>query len=279
MIGELIAQADFATGLEPRLERTLDLVGVFVFAISGGLLAVRKQYELVGVTALALVTALGGGVMRDVVLGATPPTAFGDVWYLAVPLLAAGVVFVGHALIDQRLNQAVLVFDAVGLGLFCVTGAVKASALGASAVGAVFIGVIAAVGGGIVRDVLANEQPSLFQRDSTLYAIPAAAGATAVVVAIRNDFYSGAFAASVAVAVLLVRLAAMRFKWRAPTQPAQTSSCASCGPDCGSASAGSTGGRASAKARIETRSSPNAAETCWKPVSTDFPVRIRTTVP
>lgn len=216
MIRELIAQADFATGLEPRLERTLDLVGVFVFAISGGLLAVRKGYELVGVTSLALVTALGGGVIRDLLLGATPPTAFGDVWYLAVPLGAAAVVFVAHAAIDQRLSQAVLVFDAAGLGLFCVTGAVKASSFGASAVGAVLIGVIAAVGGGIIRDVLANEQPSLFQHDSTLYAIPASVGATAVVVAIRNDLYSGSFAAGVALVVLVVRLAAMRFGWRAP---------------------------------------------------------------
>ena len=215
MIGSLLA-ADFATGLEPALERTLDLVGVFVFAVSGGLLAVRKGFELVGVISLALVTALGGGVFRDLVLGATPPTAFGDVWYLAVPLAAAATVFFAHFLINARLAQAVLIFDAAGLGLFCVTGAVKASAFGASAVGAVLIGVIAAVGGGIVRDVLANEQPSLFQSHSTLYAIPAALGATAVVAATRNDVYSGAVAAIVALAVFLMRLAALKFDWRAP---------------------------------------------------------------
>ncbi len=212
----LIALADFATGLEPRLERSLDLIGVFTFAISGGLLGVRKGFEVVGVTSLALVTALGGGVLRDVILGATPPTAFSDVWYLIVPLAAAAVAFVAHAVVEAHLRHGVLFFDAAGLGLFCVTGTVKASAFGVSAVGAVLIGVISAAGGGIIRDVLANEAPSIFQRDSTLYAIPAALGATVVVVVLRNDLYSGTVAAAVAIAVFLIRLAAIRFRLRAP---------------------------------------------------------------
>ena len=212
----LIAQASTFSGLEPTLERTLDLIGVFAFAISGGLLAVRKGFELVGVISLALVTGLGGGVLRDLLLGATPPTAFSDVLYLVVPLAAAALVFVGHWLINQRVNRAVLIFDAAGLGLFCVTGAVKAFSFGTSAVGAVLIGVISAAGGGIIRDVLANEHPSIFHRDSTLYAIPAALGATAVVVSLRNDFYSGGVAIGVAIMVFLFRIAAMHFRWRAP---------------------------------------------------------------
>jgi uncharacterized membrane protein YeiH len=213
----LTAQVATFSGLEPTLERTLDLVGVFTFAISGGLLAVRKGFELVGVISLALVTALGGGVLRDLLLGATPPTAFSDVLYLVVPLSAATLVFVGHWLINQRVNRAVLIFDAAGLGLFCVTGAVKAVSFGTSAVGAVLIGVISAAGGGIIRDVLANEHPSIFHRDSTLYAIPAALGATAVVVSLRNDFYSGGVATGVAITVFLFRVAAMHFRWRAPS--------------------------------------------------------------
>ncbi len=107
-------------------------------------------------------------------------------------------------------------FDAAGLGLFAVTGAVKASAFDASAVGAVLIGVISAVGGGIIRDVLANDQPHLFHPQSRLYAIPAALGATAIVIAWRNDIYSGGVAIVVAVAVFALRLAAIRFAWRAP---------------------------------------------------------------
>lgn len=213
---DVLAQAASASGLEPRLERSLDLIGVFVFGLSGGLLAVRKGFELVGVVSLALVTALGGGVLRDLLLGATPPTAFSDVLYLIVPLGAAAVVFIGHWLINRTINRAVLIFDAAGLGLFCVTGAVKAASFGASAVGAVLIGVISAAGGGIIRDVLANEQPSIFQRDSTLYAIPASLGATAVVVSWRNDVYSGGVAIVVAGMVFAIRLVAMHLRWRAP---------------------------------------------------------------
>ena len=216
MIGGFLAQIDSATGLDATLERTVDLVGVFFFAVSGGLLAVRKGFELVGVIALSLVTALGGGVLRDLVLGATPPTAFSDVLYLVVPLVASAIVFVAHRPIERRLSTPVQLFDAAGLGLFAVTGAVKASAFEASVVGAVLIGVISAVGGGIIRDVLANDPPHLFHPDSRLYAIPAALGATVIVVAWRNGFYSGGVAIVVAVAVFAIRLAALRFGWRAP---------------------------------------------------------------
>jgi uncharacterized membrane protein YeiH len=212
----VFAQVGSATGLDATLERTVDLVGVFFFAVSGGLLAVRKGFELVGVVALSLVTALGGGVIRDVVLGATPPTAFNDVLYLVVPLTAAAFVFGGHATIESRLTKPVALFDAAGLGLFAATGAVKASAFEVSAVGAVLIGVISAVGGGILRDVLADEAPSLFHPESRLYAIPAAIGAAAIVVAWRNDLYSGGVAIVVAAAVFAVRLAALRYNWRAP---------------------------------------------------------------
>jgi len=216
LVTDVFAQAASPSGLEPTLERSLDLIGVFVFAISGGLLAVRKGFELVGVTSLALVTALGGGVLRDLLLGATPPTAFSDVLYLVVPLVAAAVVFTGHWLINRTIKRAVMIFDAAGLGLFCVTGAVKAASFGASVVGSVLIGVMSAAGGGIIRDVLANEQPSIFHRDSTLYAIPAALGAAAVVMSWRNDFYSGGLAIGVAVVVFVIRLGAMQFRWRAP---------------------------------------------------------------
>jgi len=216
MIAGLLTQVDSATGLDATLERSVDLVGVFFFAVSGGLLAVRKGFEVVGVVALSLVTALGGGIIRDLVLGATPPTAFDDVLYLVVPLVAAAIVFVSSAPIETRFKTPVQLFDAAGLGLFAVTGAVKACAFEASAVGAVLIGVISAVGGGIIRDVLANEAPHLFQPNSRLYAIPAALGATAIVVAWRNGFYSGGVAIGVALAVFLLRLAAIRFGWRAP---------------------------------------------------------------
>jgi uncharacterized membrane protein YeiH len=219
----VLSALETATGLDADLERTLDLIGVFAFGLSGGLLAVRKSYELVGVVALATVTALGGGVARDLILGATPPVAFENLWYLVVPLIAAAFVFVGHEQIDRRLRRSVMLFDAAGLGLFCVTGAVKAAAFGVSAVGAVLIGVISAVGGGIIRDVLADEQPSIFRPESTLYSIPAAVGATAVVVTWNNDWYSGTIAIVTAVGVFALRVAAMYFDWRAPKPVSRSS--------------------------------------------------------
>ena len=204
------------TGFE-TFERALELIGLFVFAVSGGMLAVRKGFEAVGVASLAFVTALGGGIIRDLVLGDSPPQAFGDVWYLVVPLTAAAIVFVGHTFIDRSLHRSVLVFDAAGLGLFAVTGAVKASAYDTTAIGAVLLAVITAAGGGILRDVLANDQPQIFQPHSRLYAIPAAAGAVVIVVAARNDASSGALSAGVAAGVCAVRLGALRWGWRAPS--------------------------------------------------------------
>jgi uncharacterized membrane protein YeiH len=219
----VLSALETATGLNADVERTLDLIGVFAFGLSGGLLAVRKSYELVGVVALATVTALGGGVTRDLILGATPPVAFENLWYLVVPLIAAALVFVGHEQIDRRLHRSVMLFDAAGLGLFCVTGAVKAAAFGVSAVGAVLIGVISAVGGGIIRDVLADEQPSIFRPESTLYAIPAAVGATATAVTWNNDWYSGTIAIVTAIGVFALRVAAMHFDWRAPRPVSRSS--------------------------------------------------------
>jgi uncharacterized membrane protein YeiH len=197
-------------------ERALELLGLFVFAVSGGMLAVRKGFELVGVAALACTTALGGGVIRDLVLGDTPPRAFRDVAYLVVPLGAALVAFVFHSAISHSMHRSVLVFDAAGLGLFTVTGAVKAASYTTTALGAVLLAVVTAVGGGILRDVLANDQPQLFQAHSRLYAIPATAGAAVVVAAVRNGWYSGPLGAGVAAAVCAVRLAALHFGWRAP---------------------------------------------------------------
>ena len=198
------------------LERGLELLGLFVFAVSGGMLAVRKGFEVVGVTALACTTALGGGIIRDLALGDTPPLAFSDRAYLLVPLAASLIVFVAHAEINRTLHRSVLLFDAAGLGLFAVTGAVKASAYSTSTIGAVLLAVVTAVGGGILRDVLANDQPQLFQPDSRLYAIPAAVGASVVVLSIRDGWYSGALGASVAAGVCAVRIASLRFGWRAP---------------------------------------------------------------
>src|SRR3954453_18278840 len=104
---------------------TFELAGIAVFAATGALVGVRKQLDLFGVMVLALITGLGGGVLRDVLIGAVPPAALDDWRYLVVPFVTALAVFVFHPIVGRRERQ-IMVLDAVGLSLFCVTGAVKA---------------------------------------------------------------------------------------------------------------------------------------------------------
>lgn len=203
-------------GLDPTLERVLDLAGVLVFALSGAQLAAQKRFDVVGIAALAIVTALGGGMTRDVLLGDTPPAAFRDQTYLIVPLVATVLVLVGHRALE-RITRPVLVFDALGLALFCVVGTAKALDHGLGAVPAALLGVITAVGGGVIRDTLALDVPAIFRPDSTLYAIPAALGASAVVVLWPQDALDAVTAAIVVAAVFGIRVLALRFRWRAPT--------------------------------------------------------------
>lgn len=202
-------------GGDGSLFRLLELAGVFVFAVSGASLAARRSFDVVGMAVLAAATALGGGMLRDVLLGALPPAALRDELYLAVPLVATALVLVGGPLV-ARLDRPVLVFDAAGLGLFAVTGTTKALAAGLGVLPAALLGTMTAVGGGVLRDVLAREVPSVFRQDTALYAIPAALGSLAVAGLEAADALTPATAIGVAVGVLALRLLAMRFDWRGP---------------------------------------------------------------
>ncbi|GGT30593.1 trimeric intracellular cation channel family protein [Streptomyces kurssanovii] len=199
----------------PSVQHALEIVGIFVFAISGALLAVRKNFDVFGMAVLAEVTALGGGLLRDLIIGAVPPAAFTDLGYFVTPLVATALVFFLHPHVE-RIQVAVNVFDAAGLGLFCVTGTTKAYEYGLGLTSSATLGLATAVGGGVLRDVLANEVPSLLRWDRDLYAVPAIVGATMVVVCIRfealNPFTSGL----AVVTAFVLRLLAMRFHWRAP---------------------------------------------------------------
>lgn len=199
----------------PSVQHTLDLVGIFVFAISGALLAVRKNFDVFGIAMLAEVTALGGGVFRDLVIGAVPPAAFTDLGYFLTPLLAALLVVFLHPQVE-RIQLGVNVFDAAGLGLFCVTGTTKAYAYGLNLTASAALGIATAVGGGVLRDVLANEVPSLLRWDRDLYAVPAMAGAAVVALCIRYDVLTPLASGVAAVTAFVLRLLAMRFHWRAP---------------------------------------------------------------
>ncbi|WP_030808276.1 trimeric intracellular cation channel family protein [Streptomyces sp. NRRL F-2799] len=199
----------------PSVQHTLDVIGIFVFAISGALLAVRKNFDVFGMAVLAEVTALGGGLFRDLIIGAVPPAAFTDLGFFVTPLLATVVVFFLHPHVE-RIQAAVLVFDAAGLGLFCVTGTTKAYSHGLGLTASATLGLATAVGGGVLRDVLANEVPSLLRWDRDLYAVPAIVGATMVVLCIRFDALTSLTSGLAAATAFVLRLLAMRFHWRAP---------------------------------------------------------------
>ena len=178
-------------------------------------MAIRRDYDVVGIAILAVVTALGGGIIRDLVLGDTPPPAFTRWEYLVVALAAAAVTSVAHPWL-ARLSRPFLVFDAAGLGLFCVAGTQKALDHGLAPVAAALLGVTTAVGGGVLRDVLARETPALFRADSELYALPALVGALAVGIASTFEADSTALAAGVAAAIFVVRVLALHRHWRGP---------------------------------------------------------------
>ena len=191
----------------------LDLVGIFVFAISGALVAVRRDLDIFGVLVLAGTTGLGGGFLRDVLIDATPPAALADWRYLLVPVTAGLVTFAFHPVFG-RAERMIVVFDAFGLALFCVTGALKALDYGLEPVPAALMGMVTAIGGGIARDLLAGRVPEVFRGE--LYATPALAGAAVVVVLDRLDQPTVLVAAAGAGVCLVWRLLALRLHWRAP---------------------------------------------------------------
>jgi uncharacterized membrane protein YeiH len=191
----------------------LELLGVFVFALSGASLAVEKQLDLFGVLVLAAVTALGGGLLRDVLLGDTPPVALRESRYLVVALVAGVFVFVGAARVDH-IARPVRVFDAAGLGLFVATGTAKALHAGMGAVPAITLGCLTGIGGGMARDVLVGVVPVVLRRE--LYAVPAVLGAAVVTVGDGIGASGAATAALAAVVVFTLRVLGVWRDWHFP---------------------------------------------------------------
>ncbi len=191
----------------------LDLAGIFVFAITGGLVAVRRQFDIFGVLVLAGATGLGGGFLRDVLIDATPPAALADWRYLLVPVVAGLATFVFHPAFG-RLERVIIVLDAAGLGLFCVTGTLKAIDYGLGPVPAALMGMVTGIGGGMIRDILAGRVPVVFS--SELYATPALLGATWAVLANYWELPVGWVALPGVAICFGMRLLALRRDWHAP---------------------------------------------------------------
>jgi uncharacterized membrane protein YeiH len=195
----------------------LDLTGVFAFALNGALTAVRvASLDVVGVVTLGMVTALGGGIIRDVLVDSLPPATFSDWRYLLVAAVGSLVAFTFGQRMDRWMNP-IFLLDAAGLSLFAVSGALKALELGVGQGQAVILGVITAVGGGTIRDVLIGRIPIVLRAE--LYAIPALAGALVLVLS-REVGISDALAAVYgAVLCFAIRLLGTHYGVQAPSPP------------------------------------------------------------
>ena len=194
----------------------LDLLGTFAFALNGALTALRvARLDIVGVVTLGMITALGGGIIRDVLLDVAPAT-FNDWRYLAVAAGGGVIAFVAGRHLD-RLNTPITVLDAAGLSLFAVTGAGKALQLGLGPAQAVLLGALTGVGGGTLRDVMVRQVPSVLS--SGLYAIPALIGATTTVVMTLLDVHGPATAVGAAALCFLIRMVGVHYDLGAPLPP------------------------------------------------------------
>lgn len=196
-----------------KLPIVLDLVGTFVSALSGALAGVTRKLDFFGVLVLSFAAGNSGGIIRDLLIGAVPPGAVNDWRYLAVSLVAGVVTFYFSPLIVRMWNP-VLLFDAAGLALFAVVGASKALAYGLNPVMATALGVITGIGGGMVRDVLLAEIPTVLRAE--LYAVAALAGAAVVVIGHALQLPAAPVTAVALILCFWLRVMAIRRGWRLP---------------------------------------------------------------
>ena len=191
----------------------LDWLGTLAFALSGALLGVRKRFDIFGVLVLAYVTAVAGGMMRDVLIGAVPPVALSHIHYFLIAMAGGLAAFYAYPRI-AALNSPIQISDALGLGLFAVTGAQKALEHGINPLMAALLGMLTGVGGGMVRDVLAQETPFVLRGE--LYAVTALAGAAVVPLGDRLGAPPLFTLPAGAVVCVVLRLLAVWRGWRAP---------------------------------------------------------------
>nr|WP_262416010.1 TRIC cation channel family protein [Pseudomonas fluorescens] len=190
-----------------------DLAGTAVFAVEGAIAAMRSQLDLLGVMVIAFIVALGGGVTRDLLIGATPPNAVADWRYPALAFFMGGLAFVFHEQVLGWSGSTLIVLDAAGLALFAVAGAQKALNFGITPFVAMLMGTITGVGGGVIRDIVLARVPVVLQAD--LYASSAFVGA-AVLIARRLGVSPVAAALLAGAACLLLRLLSVHFGWQLP---------------------------------------------------------------
>lgn len=195
----------------------LDLTGTFVFAISGAVAARQQGLDIFGIVVSAFTVACGGGIIRDLCIGSTPPANLTNWHYLLASIIAA-ILAVSLYSVVKKMNKPVLFFDAIGLSLFAVTGAQKSLAFGHNAQVAILLGVITAVGGGVIRDVMLNRVPVILQKE--IYASAALVAAAIVVLGSYFTEFSSEFVSIVALVVCCtIRLLSLYYKWNLPSFP------------------------------------------------------------
>ncbi|GAA1824253.1 TRIC cation channel family protein [Luedemannella flava] len=190
-----------------------DLVGVAVFAASGASAGVAKRLDLFGVVFIGFVSALGGGLLRDVFIGRVPPLALADWHYSVTAAVTAAVVFRFHPHV-AKLRRSVLLLDAAGLGLFTAASTLKALQAGVPAVGSCIVGMLTGIGGGLVRDLLTGEIPVVLRRE--IYAVAALLGAIAVAIGYQFDVPATPLMLTAAVFICALRVVALSRRWEAP---------------------------------------------------------------
>lgn len=193
----------------------ISIVGAFAFGVSGGLAGVRSRLDLFGVLVLAITVGLAGGILRDVLLG-LPPASLADWRIVAAALLAGFVAFVARAPL-VRWQASIEAFDALGLALFCVIGTDVALQHHSTALTAVLLGTLTAVGGGAVRDIVLRRVPGLLREG--LYAVPALIGSTIIVVAYEVDNVNFGWYVAAFLACLAIRIVGMVFHVNLPVAP------------------------------------------------------------
>jgi uncharacterized membrane protein YeiH len=198
---------------EQWLFNAVDLAGTFAFAISGATAARRSNLDLFGILAIAFITACGGGVVRDLCIGAVPPAGLSDWRYLFTAVVAALLTMVAYRWVE-RLTYPVRLFDAMGLGLFAVYGAHKALAFGHNAEVAILLGMVTAIGGGMARDVLLARVSVVLQQE--IYALAAFAGAA---LAVLGEYLQWPAVWATWLPILFcfgLRFASLRYHWNLP---------------------------------------------------------------
>ena len=191
----------------------LDLIGTAAFAASGAWVAVRRRMDLFGVLVLGLVTAVGGGTLRDLLVGAVPPFSLQNEIYLYVSLAAALAVFIARNRF-QLMERPLLVLDAVGLGTFVVIGTTKALDFQLGFLGAALMGVMTCTAGGVIRDVLANQVPLILRKE--VYASACLAGSLLLVALETLGTPRPTAALLAAATVIAIRLLAIHYNWSLP---------------------------------------------------------------